>query len=161
MLFPYEYWSECGKFGLQIPEKQQGELISFCRNAGSIETGGILLGRYVEADSCALVTIVTGPPPDSRQTSSAFDRGVNGLQQLLDRLWTKNEAYYLGEWHYHPAQVPTASPQDKLQMQSIAGSQDYACPEPLLVIVSHGGNTTEFHLAVSVHRSKMQPIALK
>ncbi|WP_425571235.1 Mov34/MPN/PAD-1 family protein [Novipirellula rosea] len=145
---------------MRIPEIQQVELVSFCRKAGHVETGGILLGKYIEADSCALVTSVTGPPPDSRRTKFTFQRGVKGLQRLLDRLWNKNEAYYLGEWHFHPAPVPNGSPQDYRQMQRIAASQDYGCPEPLLVIVSLLDNTTEFRLTASVHRSKLQPITL-
>ncbi|WP_037248977.1 Mov34/MPN/PAD-1 family protein [Rhodopirellula baltica] len=161
MLFPHDYRSECGKFGLRISEKQQVALISFCQQAGGIETGGILLGRYIEADSCALVTSVTGPPRDSKRTRFTFQRGVHGLQRLLDQLWRRNKAYYLGEWHYHPAPAPTASAQDNAQMQEIAGSEKYGCPEPLLLIASWGDNSKDLRLSVSVHRSNHLPLPLK
>jgi integrative and conjugative element protein (TIGR02256 family) len=100
-----------------------------------VETGGILIGRYTAAHDCALVTGVLGPPPDSRGGRTWFDRGVGGLQALLDRVWGQRRDFYLGEWHYHPFAAPGPSGKDYKQMNEIAATVSWKCPEPVLVIV--------------------------
>ncbi len=110
-------------------------MTSLCRKAKRSETGGILAGRYSEGHDCAVVTEVTGPPPDSRSGPTWFKRGVRGLQQLIERLWGQGRAYYLGEWHYHPYGPPNPSKADVAQMTEIASSNGYSCPEPLLLII--------------------------
>jgi len=41
----------------------------------------------------------------------------------------------LGEWHFHPEASSILSEQDLQQMQQIAASDLYSCPEPLLLII--------------------------
>ncbi len=56
---------------------------------------------------------------------------------LLDR-WDKNQrTYYLGEWHYHPAQIIEPSLTDLKQMIDISKSRRYHCSEPILIIIGH------------------------
>ena len=82
---------------------------------------------------------MTGPPPDSHRTRALFRRGVDGLQRLLDRLWTRDRTYYLGEWHFHPAGTPSPSGIDEREMRAIAHDRNYSCPEPVLVVMGVGG----------------------
>lgn len=109
-----------------------------CRDAGEVETGGILIGRYTERHDCAVVDHVTGPTEDSRATRTRFRRGTAGLQKLLDRLWRRERRYYLGEWHFHPGAASEPSSVDRRQLRSIARDPGYSCPEPILLII--GGN---------------------
>ena len=60
------------------------------------------------------------------------------MQDWLSRLWSQHGEYYLGEWHYHPHGAPKPSSIDVDGMKSIAESEQYSCPEPILLIV--GGN---------------------
>lgn len=129
--------SEDGRFGLDVAEKQVAEMLGLCQRSSPRETGGILLGHYSEAHDCALVTSVTGAPADSRSGRTWFDRGVQGLQDKIDRLWRHRKYYYLGEWHFHPFAAPRLSPTDLQQVQEIAESEQYHCPEPVLLIIGN------------------------
>jgi hypothetical protein len=40
-----------------------------------------------------------------------------GLPAKIDRLWHRNEGYYLGEWHFHPFGSPMLSTTDGKQLQ--------------------------------------------
>jgi integrative and conjugative element protein (TIGR02256 family) len=139
-----------GRFGIDLPQDAVQEMLRICRAAGGIETGGILLGQYNKDHTRAIVHTVTGPPPDSQQFFARFLRGVSGLQKLLDQLWNKKDRrFYLGEWHHHPLPIPDPSPDDLTQMQEIACSVQYACPEPLLMILS-GPPLAEWRLTAHV-----------
>ncbi|MEW5993083.1 MAG: Mov34/MPN/PAD-1 family protein [Candidatus Zixiibacteriota bacterium] len=122
-------------------------MLAECSRRGTVETGGILAGRYDAQLRIANVAIATAPPPDSRSGHAWFRRGTAGLQSLLEQLWRTGD-YYLGEWHYHPGGAPTPSRQDIDQMRAIASDRRYACPEPVLVIC--GGSAPSFDHAAYV-----------
>ncbi len=110
-----------------------------CANAESVETGGILIGYYSQDRSTAIVTHATCAPSDSESGPTGFHRGVVGLRQLLSRLWENSDRrYYLGEWHYHPANTVEPSCKDFIQMRLICVSTNYHCAEPILLIVGKG-----------------------
>jgi integrative and conjugative element protein (TIGR02256 family) len=111
------------------------EVLSRCRGFAPAETGGILVGYYNDALSCAVVTDASERPLDSKSGRNWLVRGTAGLQGWLDRLWCNNKRrYYLGEWHFHPGGVPEPSPTDTKQMGTIARSPSYKCPEPVLLL---------------------------
>lgn len=135
---PGEWRSADGRFRIVVGEAQLERLVHLSRKAGRVETGGILVGSYSEAQDTAVITRVTGPPRDSRAGRSFFERGTRGLQALLDRLWRGEPEYYLGEWHFHPGAEAEPSDDDRKQMRSFATCDALRCPEPVLLIV--GGN---------------------
>jgi len=151
--------SDCGCFGVRIKDTLFQELVVHCKSASGVETGGILVGKYLETNSCAEITWITGPPPDSKHWASQFFRGVAGLQKLLDRFWNSQKTYYLGEWHFHPCDCNIASPTDLHQMKQIAENDRYACPEPILIIVSV--KRGKYGLGVSVHFSNRAMMNLR
>ena len=122
------------RFGLYIPDAEANNILSHCRKAGNKETGGVLFGCYSPGLDCANVTVASNAPPDSKYGRTWFYRGIRGLQAKIDRLWHKHE-FYLGEWHFHPYSTPTPSPTDEVQMENIAASPRYHCPEPILLII--------------------------
>lgn len=128
-------WTADCRFGVRIPAGCLNRILELCQRADQVETGGIIVGRYVGRSHCAEVTAVSDAPRDSKHSVSQFLRGIRGLQRWLNRLWSKNGTYYLGEWHYHPYVAPAPSSIDINEVRSISGSADYNCPEPLLVIV--------------------------
>ena len=123
-----------GRFGVRLGPRQFETLMGLCRKSGSMETGGLLVGRYNETRDTADVTRVWGPPSDSVRRRTNFWRGTSGLQEKLDSLWTSQE-YYLGEWHYHPTGAGHPSKTDMRQMARISRSSTYNCPEPILIVV--------------------------
>jgi integrative and conjugative element protein (TIGR02256 family) len=130
-----EFRSEDGRYGLQIAANHVRLLLRLCRRACPLETGGILLGHYSVSHDRAIVTDITKAPSDSRSGRYWFLRGVRGLQGKIDRLWSRNQGYYLGEWHFHPLGSPMPSSTDVGQMYEIAESEQYHCPEPVLLII--------------------------
>jgi integrative and conjugative element protein (TIGR02256 family) len=128
-----------GRFGLRLRTRDLRAILGHCKVAGSNETGGILAGRYSSNLDCAVVHHASAPPNDSRAGRTWFNRGIRGLQSWLDGLW-RSRRYYLGEWHYHPGAAPDPSRTDEEQMASIAGSVDYKCPEPILLIIGGDPN---------------------
>ncbi|MCI0392351.1 MAG: Mov34/MPN/PAD-1 family protein [Acidobacteria bacterium] len=136
-----DFWSEDGRYGLQIAGNHGRSLLRLCRRACPLETGGILLGHYSVSHECAIVTEITKAPLDSQSGRDWFIRGVRGLQRKIDRLWHRNQGYYLGEWHFHPFGSPLPSSTDAIQMFEIAESEQYHCPEPVLLIV--GGDPVD------------------
>lgn len=128
-----------GAFAVQFRATVLRELDRHCREAGSSETGGILIGRYSEDLSMAIVREATPPPPDSRRGHSWFVRGVNGLRDILGKRWrAKERTHYLGEWHFHPVAHVEPSGDDFAQMFEISHAKEYDCKEPLLLILGAG-----------------------
>lgn len=136
-----EYWSEDRQFGLIVTENHLKEIQRLCQRACPHETGGILIGSYTDASDCAVVTEISSAPSDSRSGKHWFLRGIRGLQARLDRLWRRNGKFYLGEWHFHPFGTPNPSPTDIEQMREISESEQYHCPEPVLLILGGDPHT--------------------
>jgi proteasome lid subunit RPN8/RPN11 len=61
-----EFWSEDRAFGHKVPLQVLSQMLELSRSAAPKETGGVLVGYYTEARDCAVVTEVSGAPPDSR-----------------------------------------------------------------------------------------------
>ncbi len=133
--------SSDGRFCVRLGLHQLKTLLAKCCESGSVETGGLLIGKYNETHDTAIVTQVWGPPEDSVRKRTSFRRGTRGVQLQLNFLWRTTQEYYLGEWHYHPGGPAKPSKSDISQMVRIAKSLQYNTPEPLLIIV--GGSDWE------------------
>jgi integrative and conjugative element protein (TIGR02256 family) len=99
-----------------------------------LETGGVLIGKYVEDNSIAVVEEATSAPPDSSRNASSFVRGTRGLRSLLRNAWERG-LYYVGEWHSHPKAKPLPSKTDGDTLAAIACNPDMHCMNPVLFIV--------------------------
>lgn len=122
--------------------------LQLVRESGERETGGILIGRYSSCLRKVYINEFGDAPKDSKSGFSWFVRGVKGLGEYLKKKWQQNEEYYLGEWHYHPANVPEPSLQDRTQLRKISVDGRFNCKEPVLIVVSKGAN--EYILCVSL-----------
>lgn len=129
-------WTDDSAHGCRIVAPVVRALDRMCRDSGALEIGGILMGRYADDSMVAVVTEATPPPRDSQRGPTWFARGAVGLRELLASRWkARDRVYYIGEWHYHPADVIIPSSEDFAQMAAIGRSGEYRCPEPILVIV--------------------------
>lgn len=125
-----------GVFRVELPSSVLVKMVDLIETARDIETGGILVGRYVDDYSEALIIDALPPPGDSQCSPCTFRRGSKGLSTLLKTLWFKRERqYYIGEWHYHPTEKVCPSQTDLDQMVSISKDPNYECKEPIMVIV--------------------------
>ena len=128
-----------GIFAMELQASVFSTLDRYCSDAGNVETGGILIGCYSGNSALAVVREATPPPADSKRGHSRFARGVKGLRDLLDKRWRATERnYYLGEWHFHPANHVEPSREDFAQMLKISRAKEYDCREPLLLILGDG-----------------------
>lgn len=130
-----EFMLEGGVLKVILNEVHIAELVKHIAISKTVETGGILIGRYSEDLSTAEITQVTGPPKDSKSGPTWFSRGIKGLKSLLKKAWCNSE-YYLGEWHFHPMGTTTPSGQDLFQMAEIANNHNYNCPEAIMIIIA-------------------------
>lgn len=114
----------------------------------NVETGGILIGRYSSSLNDVYINEMMGAPSDSNAGFSWFVRGIKGLGEYLKKKWSQTEEYYLGEWHYHPANVPYPSLQDVSQLRRISTDERFKCKEPILIVVSK--NNEGYNVSVSL-----------
>ena len=143
---------------MHLEARQLAFLLAQCSDDPTLETGGILIGRYNTEHDTALVTQASAPPPDSCKGRMQFWRGTKNLQRLLDSAWRKGE-YYLGEWHYHPRRLAQPSAMDIRQMKCIAKSIQYRSPEPILIIIG-GLPPADWDISVAVFPRGLKPILL-
>jgi integrative and conjugative element protein (TIGR02256 family) len=122
------------------------------------ETGGILIGRYI--DGVAVIESATVAPRDSKQGYDWFERGTHGLATILKEHWdAPTRRYYLGEWHFHPAPDGSPSWQDADQMFRVASDDRYDCGQPVLIIVSPHEEALLFRVFLVVDGSLNELVA--
>lgn len=148
----YKYWkTNQGEYLLEINSDVLNFLEFECSKVNGRETGGILLGYYSDDSSTAIITEATIPPRDSSCGYNWFQRGIAGLKSLLIHRWknSSRRIFYIGEWHFHPAQMVIPSSEDYKQMQEISNSENYQCKEPIMLIIGNRINSTR-HIRVFV-----------
>jgi Prokaryotic E2 family A/ThiF family/Prokaryotic homologs of the JAB domain len=83
-------------------------------NGRRVETGGILFGHTDEFLKIIWVDEISGPPPDSIQSATAFVCGTAGVSEMnaekIKR--TKKSVAFVGMWHTHPGGMPLPSDTD-------------------------------------------------
>jgi len=159
---PWKGQTADGTFAVEFHASVLNTLDRHCHQAQSSETGGILVGRYSDDLSLAIVLEATPPPPDSRRGYSWFVRGVNGLRDTLGERWRAEErTYYVGEWHFHPVDHVEPSGDDFSQMREISRAKDYDCREPLLLIVGVGKTEGQRPFRAFVCPADGMPLELK
>lgn len=116
----------------------RASLAGHTRSKPEVETGGILLGRRIDADTL-LLTRASPPGPRATHRRFSFLRDTAFLQRYLDATHARSEGKddYLGEWHVHPALDAPPSRTDRRSLRRIARSSRYAVTEPVLLIVEH------------------------
>lgn len=131
-----DFEDDARRFQVRLESAALTLMFGECLRAGRQETGGILIGRYMNDGIQAIVGEATAPPSGSKFGRAWFQRSEEGLARLLKQRWSQEpRTHYVGEWHFHPAWAPWPSPQDAGQMASIARDRSYRCEKPLLMIV--------------------------
>ncbi|MBU4535445.1 MAG: Mov34/MPN/PAD-1 family protein [Euryarchaeota archaeon] len=146
------------KFSAEITDEILNDIHGECIKSNDTETGGIIIGKYSEDRSNAIISSITGPPNDSKQGKCTFEIGVSGLDKILeDNLDLGYRC--IGDWHFHPNSSPRPSIIDDMQMKKFACNKPLNCPEPILLII--GGNQDKgWELSLHVY-TKDSKISLK
>lgn len=136
-----------GIYNVILPYNEFEKIQKYCNDAKPCETGGILIGKYSEDCTIALIQDATFPPRDSRHKRACFFRGRDNLIEKLNEAWVQG-CYYIGEWHYHPNSLPTPSLTDLYQMRILATDEKLNCPEPILLIIGERDYIWEMHVEI-------------
>lgn len=106
------------------------------RHCFSPEAGGILLGRLMIESDHVVVDEVTVPGPHDRRSRFRFLRAQRPAQAAVNKAWARSagELNYLGEWHTHPEDDPTASRHDRAEWRRLVTIQTYEQPSLFFVI---------------------------
>lgn len=145
---PLSFSNPSAPYTVTLEAAALSKMVSDCVQAGTGETGGILIGKYSSDGRIALISEITSHPKDSIRSSVTFLRGIFGLKELLASRWNES-LHYVGEWHYHPGGSPEPSGTDKHAMRSIAANPKYSCREPILIILG-GRSPRQANLSVTV-----------
>lgn len=86
----------------------------------SRESGGILIGRTDIETKAKIIESLTSPMEGDRQTRTSFFRSKSH-QKALIKAWNDSEKIYnfLGLWHTHPEDIPTPSPTDLKDINTV------------------------------------------
>ncbi len=111
------------------------ELVSLAKRHYPKEFGGVLVGRYVESNSLALIE---GHVLPKKYASSrySFERGKAGLRNSLAKHFKdKPSKIYVGEWHTHPDGPAIPSSTDISALQTIVSHDEVFIENPILLII--------------------------
>jgi integrative and conjugative element protein (TIGR02256 family) len=93
--------------------------------AAASESGGLILGRLIQASNDIIADEATRPSADDNRGRFFFIRRRTPAQRRVNEAWKESSSTrnYLGEWHTHPEDVPSPSAHDlqdwsRLIMQS-------------------------------------------
>lgn len=104
------------------------------------ESGGILIGFYIEDNSFTITNITT---PSAQDVFSRFNfiRTKKNAQKAIDRLFkeSNNKKIYLGEWHTHPENMPTPSCLDKISILKQIKLNQLNSPIIFMIIIGKFG----------------------
>jgi integrative and conjugative element protein (TIGR02256 family) len=102
------------------------------------ETGRVLLGYYDLIASTVTVVTALPAPPDSVSTPIGFERGVEGLPEIVREAARRTAEIvgYIGEWHSHPpGHSATPSSHDLRQLIHLArGMAEDGLPAIQLIV---------------------------
>lgn len=101
------------------------------------ETGGVLFGHIDPFLKVVWVDEVSGPPPDSVQSPTAFVCGTAGVADMNaeKKKRTRNAVSFVGMWHTHPGGMPWPSETDYSAMAELLTSDQFKANRFLMVII--------------------------
>lgn len=103
----------------------------------SVESGGILLGRWILESEDVIVDDATRPAVADRRGRFFFLRARKPAQRIVNKAWEESGAtrWYLGEWHSHPEDSPTPSSKDRSDWLRILREARFEQPALFFIIV--------------------------
>ncbi len=102
------------------------------------ETGGVIIGNYdMQRRKVYLVDVIPSPS-DSEEYPHAYRRGIKGLDQQFEDIYTRTfgNLRYIGEWHSHPDGCSVSpSDDDKIHFEWVRSILKNEGLPPLSLIV--------------------------
>ena len=115
-----------------FPMTAYGQLVHACHAQAGIETGGALVGWHV--DGRFIIPFVLRAGPRAKGTAVSFEPDCAAQQPILDFLFARFGADYVGDFHSHPVTYPLPSSRDWSTAIEIVTSQDWNTPHAVFPI---------------------------
>jgi len=113
------------------------------------ETGGILVGRRLDANRI-LILAATEPGPNADRRATTFAPDIDYVEQQLGILRRQYPGTnFVGTWHKHPASLDRPSGGDLLQAREMLADPAYAVKElvaPIVVVRRGCASLKAYHL---------------
>ena len=124
---------------ISFPESILSLMVLEANDRFPSETGGILLGRWVESQR-AIVTQMIGPGPRAKHCRASYEPDYEFQESEIAKAHASADlgCEYLGDWHSHPRGPLSPSGTDVRVLQKIAGYPAARCKEPIMCIISGG-----------------------
>lgn len=122
-----------------------------------VETGGVLLGRYLP-DNRVVVVDATEPGPNADHYSAEFAPDVDHAQTRLDNLREEWDIFWIGTWHKHPGHMNSPSGGDVRQMREFIRDPETLDSITAIITTEEEGNirVNGFHLDADTKLKRVQ-----
>ena len=100
---------------IRVSYKLINQLLKFKQNnINTLESGGVLIGKYLNSGGTLLIDDFTPPQVSDQQGRCMYYRSKSH-NNLVQQIWRESDHYstYVGLWHTHPESVPIYSSIDK------------------------------------------------
>ena len=125
VLMPYE---------CLIAQRAYAMIVGDCRSDPEVETGGALLGVVDSSSVQVLFSVSAGPK--AHRSRTGFRPNSTWQQRYLDYLFARFGTNYIGDWHKHPAHVPTPSTTDLAAARTVVTSSARNTPQAVFPIAT-------------------------
>jgi integrative and conjugative element protein (TIGR02256 family) len=124
---------------ISVPESILSLMVLEANDRFPSETGGILLGRWVEAER-AIITQIIGPGPHAKHRRASFEPDYEFQEAEIAKAHASADlgCEYLGDWHSHPRGPLSPSSTDMRVLHKIASYPAARCKDPTMCIISGG-----------------------
>lgn len=103
------------------------------------EFGGFLIGHYSNDFKTLFITDYL-LPKKYKGSPFGFERNIDGLRKVFDKLFDEKKQYYVGEWHTHPNGSTNYSQTDLKAMIETVKCETVQITNPILLILSVSKN---------------------
>ena len=120
----------------------------YTQDIGKKESGGILLGGYIQEQNKYVITEASVPNGNDKRGPAFFIRDYKRAQKIIDKCWSESEGTinYLGEWHTHGCKNPQPSITDKELLKMIISDESNVWNEIFMLIL---GRNNTFYLGMA------------
>lgn len=115
------------------------ELLSQAEYFRPYETGGCLLGYWVQPIHEVVITEVVGPGPKAEHFKTKFHPDYDWQEAEIAKIYTESGFmhYYLGDWHTHPnSSNANLSREDCRTLKKISNYSPARITSPLMFIIA-------------------------
>lgn len=86
---------------VELTESFLIKIKEYTQDIGKKESGGILLGGYIQEQNKYVITEASVPNGNDKRGPAFFIRDYKRAQKIIDKCWSESEGTinYLGEWH--------------------------------------------------------------